>query len=83
LYALHPYFKLPEGAVVHRLMGRECWQRELVKPAIGHLEKHKYLSKLSPLLHISSSNSRNIVPSLNPILANEKESSKDYKFLKV
>jgi len=75
LYALCPYFKLPEGAVVHRLMGRECWQTELIKPAIGHLEKQKYLSKLSLLLHISSSNSRSIFPSLTPILANEKESS--------
>jgi hypothetical protein len=72
LYALCPYFKLPEGAVVHHLMGRECCQTELIKPAIGHLEKHKYLSKLSLLLHISSSNSSSTVPSLTPILANEK-----------
>jgi hypothetical protein len=64
-------------------MGREYWQTELVKPAIGHLEKHKYLSKLSLLLHISSSISRTPVPSLTPILANEKESSKHYKFLKM
>jgi hypothetical protein len=64
-------------------MGRECWQTELVKPTIGHLEKHIYLSKLSLLLHISSSNSRNLVPSLTPILANEKQSSKHYKFIKM
>ena len=83
LYSLYPYFKLPEGAVVRHLMGRECWQTELVKPAIGHLEKHKYLSQLSLLLHISSSISRKPVPSLTPILANEKESSKHYKFLKM
>jgi hypothetical protein len=64
-------------------MGRECWQTKLIKSAIGHLEKHKYLSKLSLLLHISSTDSKRIIPSSIPILAKEKESSKHHKFIKI
>jgi hypothetical protein len=82
-YALIQYFKLPEGAVVRHLMGRERWQTKLLKPAIGHLEKHKYLSKLSLLLHIPSADSKSIIPSSTPILAKEKESSKHHKFIKI
>lgn len=35
-------YQLPEEAAVHHLMGMECWQTEILKIAIGHLEKQKY-----------------------------------------